>query len=51
MTKGNEHVTKDKKSADRFTQIFNRIFKPKSESDYDLMWTAVVAFIAGAVIL
>lgn len=50
MTKGNEDVTKDDKPADRFTQVFNRIFKPESESDHDLLWTAVIAFILGAVI-
>ena len=43
-------MTKDKKPADRFTAVVNRIFKPESDADRDLMWTAVVAFVAGALI-
>lgn len=35
---------------DRVTKIFNRIVKPESRDDRDLMWTAIIAFIAGALI-
>ena len=50
LTKGNDNVTNDKKPTDRFSDVFNRIFKPETEADHDLMWVAVIAFVAGALI-
>ena len=43
-------MTKDATPVDRFADIVNRILKPRTDADRDLMWTAAVAFCFGALV-
>ena len=47
MTKGNDNVTIDH---ERIGNVINRILKPQTMADRELMWTAIVMFALGFLI-